>query len=177
MRKICAWCAKEFLPSPADGGEVAHGICLLCKQEFIGETWLSLKESVSRIPFPVLFVDADYKVDAVSAAASDLVAGNASDVTKPLTGVVIGCVNSNLPGGCGHSAECAGCILRNTATATYADGMTRNRVSTAHKLLSDGSVRDVVITFSVERISAGVLIYVEDIRDRSPTDGVNQRSG
>ena len=176
MRKICAWCAKELSPSPADDGEVAHGICLLCKQEFIGETWLSLKESVSRIPFPVLFVDGDYKVDAVSATAAKLVAGNAKDETKPLTGVVIGCVNSQLPGGCGHSAECVGCILRNTATATFADEMTRNGMSSTHKLLSGGSVRDVIITFSVERISAGVLIYVENIRDRSPTDGVNQRS-
>ena len=115
-------------------GEVAHGICLLCKLEFIGETWLSLKESVGRIPFPVLFVDGDYNVDAVSATAGKLVAGNAKNETKPLTGVVIVGVNSQLPGGCGHSSECVGCILRNKATATFAEGITRNGMSSTHKL-------------------------------------------
>jgi hypothetical protein len=174
MRIVCAWCSKELSAFPGDDGMVSHGMCLLCKRDFTGETWLSLKEAVGRIPFPVLLVDRELKVEAVSAPAATLVGNDADEKEKQLTGVVIGCANSRLPGGCGHSSQCVGCILRNTATATFVDGRTRNAVTTAHKLLTDGSERAVNITFSAERISGSVLIYVEDIRDHPAATESNQ---
>ena len=91
----------------------------------------------------------------------------AGDGQPQLAGVVIACANSRKPGGCGNTEECLGCIFRNTATATFADGIARHAVSTAHTLLMKGGKQDVVITFSVERANEGVLIYIEDIRPRA----------
>ena len=107
------------------------------------------------------------KVQTLSAPAAAMVGQIAGDGQPQLAGVVIACANSRKPGGCGNTEECLGCIFRNTATATFADGIARHAVSTAHTLLMKGGKQDVVITFSVERANEGVLIYIEDIRPRA----------
>ena len=167
MRVVCAWCSKEISACPVNDGLVSHGMCGLCRRGFLGERWISIKDLIRDTPFPVMLVDREMKVKAMSGPAATGLGASASGDSMRLAGVVIGCVNSGLPGGCGHSSECGGCILRNTATATFADGKPRNGVTSVHRLNADGGVRDVQITFSVERIDAGVMLYVEDIRDRA----------
>lgn len=142
-------------------------MCLLCKRNFLGETWLSLKEAVSQLAVPALLVDAKMMVHNVSPAATALVDKIAYRGKPMLAGVVIACANSKLPGGCGQTDLCLKCVLRNTATATFADGITRRGFETAHTLTANGTQRDVIVTFSVEKSNDGVLIYIDDVRDQA----------
>lgn len=165
MKVVCAWCSKEISTSQVESDVISHGMCGLCRRNYFGETWISFEELMRGAQFPVIFADRDMRVAAASEAAAAAFAGSAHGGSKLLAGVVIGCVNSQLPGGCGQSTECAGCVLRNTATATFADGQTRNGVTSVHRLDADGGVRDVQIVFSVERTGAGVLLFIEAVRD------------
>ena len=164
MKVVCAWCRTVIVPGDDGDESVSHGICLACRGSFVSVARVGIGEFVARLDFPVLVLDSDLRVLEANAPAEAAVGKTALKMRNSLAGVAIECANSLLPGGCGHTTQCEGCRLRNTITATFADGQPRYGKYSHHNVVVDGTTRPVDFRFSTQRIDDIVTVVLEEVK-------------
>lgn len=165
MKVVCAWCQKVLVDDPSEGAEVSHGICVECRKRVKGETTTSLRDFLNDLEFPVLATDGDRVVLAANRAAEKILGKSATQMTNARVGVAIECYYSGMPGGCGKTAQCRGCALRQNIADTYRDGQPRYGVY-AEKRLGNGTVFKMVqFKFSTQKVGKAVVFLIEELKE------------
>jgi PAS domain-containing protein len=155
---VCAWC-QRLLSEDMDG-PVTHGICPNCAAdlEFLPQ---SFDRFLNTLSGPVLAVDGDGRVLGANTAAAAMVRCEAALMKGRLSGEVLTCVYSELPGGCGRTTHCNGCAIRRAFEHTAATGEpVRKAPAFAHLRGVDGPVR-IPFLVSTERLGPLVLVQLE----------------
>jgi hypothetical protein len=158
FRLVCAWCHR-LLSADVDA-PVSHGICANCSTdaEFHRER---LDDFLNHLSGPVLAVDEEGRVVGSNTVAAVFVSSDIASIKGRLSGDVISCVYSDLPGGCGRTTHCAGCTIRRAFEQTAATGEpVRDRPAFSYNHTPDGPVWKR-FAISTERVGALVLIRIE----------------
>ncbi len=164
MSLVCAWCHTVMAEDVE--GPVTDGICPNCAAD-LQYMPQSFNRFLNTLRGPVLAVDAEGRVLGANLAAAALVRMEPWDVVDKMTGQVLSCVYSELPGGCGRTTHCTGCAIRRAFEHTVATGEpVREAPAFSHRRGVDGPVR-AFFKISTERLGPLVLVQIEpaDIPD------------
>lgn len=151
MHVVCSYCRKDLGRKPPLGdGAVTHAMCGDCDAYF-AEQWqgMSYGAYVARFPYPVVLVEGEGRVVAMNQPACDFLGRQPREVVGLLGGEAMECAYARLPGGCGKTAHCAACAIRNTVTHTHRTGqaMTRVRATLRRR---DQQVHELLISTTLE---------------------------
>ncbi len=147
---------------------ITHGICEGCSHRLWSESGTSLREFLESMDIPTLMVSGDVVVDGANEAALALVEKALPSLQGKPGGEVFGCVNADLPGGCGRTSMCSACTVRNTVTETYRSGEGRFQVQAVLQVWSGGAPRDMGFLLTTEKVGNRVLVQVEPNETNSP---------
>jgi PAS domain-containing protein len=128
------------------------------------------------IPSPALIVDRDVCILAWNEAAEDLVGTNRAAVLHHKSGDAFRCLESTTtPYGCGHSAVCGDCVIRNAVGRTFrgvADAVDAGRVTrrrTRLRLVREGQLREVYLLVTASPMTykgaRRALLVLEDVSE------------
>lgn len=168
MKKVCAWCNKSMTEPGVDelnsDTVVSHGICADCADNIEFQLGVSIKKFLNSLHEPVLLVDSDCRTISANRSALDMAGKELVTVNHQLLGKVFECAYARLPGGCGKTSHCSGCIIRNAVSETYRTGKSNiNIPATAEFGASLGS-KGAALTISTEKVLNFVLLRVEQAK-------------
>lgn len=167
MKTSCAWCGasmtgEETDPPASDAGElISHGICPDCAEVMLRELGVPVTEFLSELGIPVMLVTDDIRVLDANPAALSMVGGEPSTILGKLGGQVFECSNSRLPGGCGRTIHCSGCVLRQTVISTWTTGETHRRVPATLEVLPEGSTTRIDLFVSTAKVGDRVVLRID----------------
>jgi hypothetical protein len=165
MKQICAWCGKELsrCDSPRED-DISYGICLPCANAVIVDVPNNLHDFLNQISVPVLLMSFDGLVKTANDKACAMLGKDLSRIEEQLGGDVFECAYGLLPGGCGHTYHCSGCVIRRSVMETHRTGTPVNRVPATLKQSTPGTPQEIKFLISTERLSEYVVlkIYGED---------------
>ena len=123
MKVTCAYCGCS-LPEkePLDSDELSHGICEQCLSEYaLRWAGTTMDDYLAQFDVPVLVVDRDARVLGINPSMKALLPDQTEDPRGRLSGEVVECTHSKLPGGCGGTVHCVACSLRGAVRRAYAN--------------------------------------------------------
>jgi PAS domain-containing protein len=120
MHLICSYCGKYIKEKkPYEVTRVTHGICPECYVPLLRQNQgLSYDEYLETFDVPVLVVDAARRITAANRAALAMIGRPVERVVGLLGGEAIECLHARLPGGCGRTAHCETCTIKNLVMRT-----------------------------------------------------------
>ena len=159
MKVICSYCRKRIgEKEPINDDSVSHGMCQECydyyKEQVNG---LPLDKFLDRFEVPLLVVDKNVRIVATNKMFENLTGRSHRDVFGLLGGEVMECVYARLPEGCGRTAHCLACSIRNTVMATMESGEPQMQVPV--KLRRES--KEIGMVISAEKIGSFVRIIIE----------------
>ncbi len=159
-----AWCGVHLGATPVEAsppGRNSHGICTDCSSSLLGETRTPVEEFLRGLGVPVLLVGDNVEVLDANQAALGVLGKAVDAVTGRLGGKVFECDNAHLPGGCGRTIHCTGCVLRRTVTTTYQQGTPQVRVPASLKVRTGAGPGSVDLLITTARVGGRVLVKFE----------------
>ena len=159
MKVICSYCRKKIgEKEPINDDSVSHGMCQECydyyKEQVNG---LPLDQFLDRFEVPLLVVDKNVRIVAANKMFEKMTGRSHRDIFGLLGGEVMECVYARLPEGCGRTAHCLACSIRNTVMATMESEEPQMQVPV--KLRRESKEIEMVI--SAEKIGSFVRIIIE----------------
>ncbi len=119
------------------------------------------------LPVPIFVVDNDVRIHDLNVAASQFFGVHKGEIYKLRGGDALHCINANLTaGGCGRSAVCHDCVIRNSVHAGL-DGRATSRKRMKFRVrngVQTGEL-DVLVTASRLPGSSLVLLVLEDVTE------------
>jgi PAS domain-containing protein len=158
VRRTCAWCG-DGIPEDREGG--ARGVCLTCAGELLLDGKVTVQSVIDRFPVPVLVVDDDVTVTVLNRRAQEILGVRPEQAAGRRGGDLFGCVNANLPGGCGRSIHCSGCALRLAVTATCRTGEPQSSIPATLKAGDPDHPAAVALTVSTFRRGDAVMVKID----------------
>ncbi len=174
MQKQCAWCGQR-LPSDDLGGDISHGICQSCTEEFFNDDQ-SLRGYLNRLSVPVLAVDSTGRLITASDAACAMLGREPASLAGLTGGEAFSCRWSRLPSGCGETLHCRTCAVRRTVMGTFATGQPRTRVPARADLTAPDGDHAIEFRISTQKVGATVLLRIDAARPCEPGAGADQRA-
>jgi transcriptional regulator with PAS, ATPase and Fis domain len=120
---------------------------------------LSLDKFLDRFEAPLLVVDKDGRIVAANKMIENIMSRSRRDIFGLLGGEVMECVYARLPEGCGKTAHCLACSIRNTVMAAMESGEPQMHVPVT---LSQEN-KEIEMVISTEKIGSFVRIIIEDV--------------
>lgn len=120
MHLICSYCGKYIKEKkPYEVTRATHGICPECYVSLMQQNeGLSYDEYLETFDVPVLVVDAERRIAAANQAALAMIGQPMERVVGLLGGEAMECLHRRLPGGCGRTAHCETCTIKNLVMRT-----------------------------------------------------------
>jgi nitrogen-specific signal transduction histidine kinase len=165
MKVVCAWCQKVLQDDASAEAEISHGICVECRNKVMGEATTSLRDFLNDLEFPVLATDGDQVVLAANRAAERTLGKSATRMSGTRVGMAIECYYAGMPGGCGKTAQCRGCALRQNIADTYADGQPRYGDYVEKRNVNGLGSKMVQFRFSTQKINETVVLLIEQLKE------------
>ncbi|GFO60411.1 hypothetical protein GMST_27360 [Geomonas silvestris] len=160
MKQICAWCGKKLSESDSSGKGISYGICLPCANAVIINIPNDLRKFLDLISIPVLLVSFEGIVKTANDKALSLLGKDASQFAGHRAGEVFECAYSRLPGGCGNTYHCSGCVIRRSILETHATGAPQVRVPATLMQHAPDHPQEVRYLVSTEKFSDYVLLKI-----------------
>jgi PAS domain-containing protein len=134
-----------------------------------GELPDQLRKVLDSIPASIFLVDRDVRILECNSAARTLIHEERCFTPRRLCGDVLRCVHArSAPGGCGTSAVCPDCVLRNAVTAA-AGGSIVMRKQTRMTLARNDETHDVFFLVTVHPLEVEgrplALMTLEDVTE------------
>lgn len=165
MDRRCAWCGAALGSGGvrSNGAPVSHGICPECADYLTGGLGIPLESFLESLGAPVFLVDVSTGARILMASRDglDLAGKEALGVQGQLLGDVFECNNATLPGGCGRTVHCSGCVIRNSVEHTWSTGEALERVPATLKPRGRGPESSVTFEISTERVGGEVLLRID----------------
>lgn len=148
LRRVCGWCG--FVLGGPEAAPVSHGVCKACKRELLPVLLDTLHDA------SILFGQ-DGRAESANAKAREASGKGLESIEGQPYGDIFDCRIAPLPGGCGKTAQCAGCSIRARIEDTYNSG-TPHEMVPAFIRRADGTNRRLII--STARMKKGVLLTI-----------------
>lgn len=157
MKTVCSFCNTIIKPGETPDDPVSHGVCKPCYDRILAIHRFDIRKFLDQLDAPVFLVDRDVNVLAANALAIAAVKKPVALVNGNICGKVMECINARLPGGCGKTAACPDCTIRNSVNETWATGHVvdrrpatisrriRNAEERVHFLVSTRKDGDIVL--------------------------------
>lgn len=128
-----------------------------------------LRSLFDAIPSFLFIVDSDVRIFHLNSAAMSLLNAGRKEVFMKRGGEAMHCIYSNeAPGGCGRSAHCADCVIRNSVGSAF-KGRGVFRKTANVKLRAEGEVRDMYLMVTASPFeyegAAFVLLVLEEFKE------------
>jgi hypothetical protein len=137
----------------------SHGICKECGITFRTGTGVGLRRFLNSTDVPVLATNDDARVLSANTAALSALGKTAEAIQNQHAGVIIEC--GRLGEGCGQSADCSSCKLREAIRATHRDGRARNGLVSTHSFKSNKLSEKLRFAFSTAKMGDVVVLAIE----------------
>lgn len=140
--------------------DISHGLCETCAQHFMAQVGMPLSEYLESIPVPVLTTTGDGTINSANKQAMRLLDKTPDYIQGVKGGEVFECEHSRLPGGCGQTVHCSGCVIRTAIMDTMATGRAHRRVQ-AYLNREDGINQSLYI--STEKKGGIVFLQIDSM--------------
>ena len=122
------------------------------------------------MPMPVFVVDQDVSILEYNTAAAGLLGRDKKAVLLKRGGAALNCVHSTeMPGGCGHTAVCGDCVVRNAVGSAFQGKAVTRRAADMELLSSRGKRTKVRLRVSTQPVRYDdhkfVLLILEGLND------------
>jgi hypothetical protein len=164
MKIICSYCRKVMGEKPPlDNPALTHGICPECG-EYFDRQWSGLKlaEFLDSFQTPMLVISNGVRVIAYNQTYSKTFLGGGERPKGLLGGEFMECSNARLPAGCGNSACCRDCTIRNTITDTLKTGQTHERVPATLHTYEGNRPINKTLYISTAKVGETVQLTIDD---------------
>lgn len=168
MRCVCAWCGAEITADREGDGQVSHGICLDCADGMLANEAVPLQHLIDKLEMPVLVVDSDVTVELVNQSAQEALGVSSEEARHRRGGEVFDCLHSHLPGGCGRTIHCTGCVLRRAVARTHETGEPQMRVPATLKKGDPDAPSSIAFLVTTVKKENVVLVKLDKV-DASQT--------
>ncbi len=108
-----------------------------------------------------MLVNGDLRVLDVNPAGEAMLGAERASLIGRLGGDVFECENSKLPGGCGRSVHCSGCVLRETITSTWSTGSPHTRVPATLSVKADDDPSEIALFVTTAKVGDRVLLRID----------------
>ncbi len=159
---VCAWCNKILHQGDKDNPEISHGICLECS-ELIEYSEVSLDKILIDSGVPVLLVDKEGLVQNANSSALDMLQKREDEIKNRLGGVVMRCVYSELPEGCGNTDHCSGCTIRNSVMETFESEMGIHKREAFQLIRTPEGPKKIKFIINTKKVLNYVLLSIESM--------------
>ena len=165
MLVVCAWCRKHLgVTGDPDDQITSHGMCDACASHLEASTYgIPLRQFLDSLDVPVTLVDDNVRVVYANPSTHALLKKSHAAIEHQFGGNVFECENSYQPGGCGKTASCTACTLRNAVTRCYKSGQAEDGLVATLTRRTDGGVVDFSMRISTRRINDQVLVKIDEI--------------
>jgi hypothetical protein len=166
MIQICAWCGRELSRSDSPtADDVSYGICLPCANAVIISVPNNLQDFLDQISVPVVLMSFEGVVRTANQKACTLLHKDLSQFAEQLAGDVFECAYALLPGGCGNSYHCSGCVIRRSVMDTFTTGNAARRIPATLMQNTPEAPQEIKFLISTEKFSDYVIlkIYEDDM--------------
>jgi hypothetical protein len=155
----CAWCGTVI--DRSDASVASHGICQECEATFLeGAGSVPAGELVEGFEFPLLLVNWNVELVEANNELRNWVKKELAAIKGRLGGDVLGCIHSSEPGGCGRTADCARCQIRNSVTRTYFTGEPLTDVDSHQEMMTECGPRTIHLKISTAKFLNSVLLKI-----------------
>ncbi len=171
VRRVCAWCSGAMGTVEGDflaKHPVTHGICPNCARLIAQRLGLStFSEFLDGLGVPVLLMDEDLRVLTANRLAKEALGKDLPHILGYKGGDVIECRNAKLPGGCGQTVHCRGCVIRNSVNKTRLTGESCVKVPAYPDVQLGAERKTLSLKITTEKVGACVLLRIDEIRASS----------
>jgi hypothetical protein len=127
------------------------------------EMGMDLHKFLDGLQFPIVLVDDQGVVRTGNDPACQLLHKGLHEVEGFRGGEVFRCSNAILPGGCGNTVHCSGCVIRRTVMETHATGKSCLKVPALLKQQSSTDPQEVRFLISTEKVGDYVWLRVDEV--------------
>ena len=161
MIQICAWCGTQLskYDSPVKD-DVSYGICLPCANNVIINVPNELNDFLDQISVPVVLMSYHGVVKTANQKACAMLGKDLSRIEENLGGEVFECAYGHLPGGCGNTYHCSGCVIRKTVMDTHLTGNAARRVPATLKQSTPDHPQEIKFLISTEKFRDYVILKI-----------------
>jgi hypothetical protein len=161
MKQICAWCGKELSRCDSPGeNDISYGICLPCANTVIINVPNELSDFLDQISVPVVLMSYEGVVKTANQKACTMLGKDLSRIEENLGGDVFECAYALLPGGCGGTYHCTGCVIRRSVMDTFATGKPAHRIPATLKQHTTDNPQALKFLISTEKFSEYVILKI-----------------
>jgi len=150
-------------PGPED--LITHGICNRCLAEVSTDPDRKMQSFLNGIPAPILLVDTDGTVVSANKFACQQLGKNLSQVRRRRGGEVLECAWSRLPGGCGRTDHCDGCVIRKSVMKTLKTGLSILRKKAYIIVQTPEGKRRRWVWISTQKMNDVVILRLDDMSE------------
>lgn len=166
MKVKCAWCQKDISGSNKETQNIdfpiSHGICKDCSDSLMSELDTPLKKFINSFEVPVMLVDNRNNAILINQAAREVSSLHIEVRGGPTCGMVVGCIHSDEPEGCGATVHCEGCVIRRSILYTYqTDNPCLQEACNDDQFYSGKRVASLKI--STEKLGNRILLKIDPI--------------
>jgi hypothetical protein len=163
MKRICSWCKKVIEFEKNDQNTpISHGICSDCYEMFDYKV-STLDQFLNSLQMPVFLVDQNVVVESANSLALDVIHKSIQSVQAQLGGDILDCIYSALPGGCGQSIHCSGCVIRNSVQKTFSTGEPVIEAESFNYLKTSKGIIKMRVLISTEKIGKRILLQIHTL--------------
>lgn len=165
MKRVCAWCGKALGKKPGPDDLITHGICNRCLAEVSTDPDRTMQSFLNGIPAPILMVNAEGTVVSANRMACQRLGKRLSQVRQHLGGEVMECAWSRLPGGCGRTEHCDGCVIRTSVMKTLKTGASILRKKAFMIVSTPEGKRRRWVWISTQKMNDVVILRLDDMSE------------
>lgn len=167
MELKCAWCQKTLSKTSGNIDEqfpISHGICPDCAVTMLQELQTTAKGFLNNFKQPIMLVDNVNNVILTNEAAKQTCPVDLNFSDEQRCGNLIGCIHSDLPGGCGATVHCQGCVIRRAILFTDKTGKPCREIACNDEHFYQGKrIASMIIT--TEKLGNRILLKIDPIKE------------
>ena len=156
-------------PGSSPDSPISHGICDSCFRSHLSRLGIDIGKDLDFLDAPVILVNPDARVLDINGNALQFIDKPLSRIVNSLTGDVLGCKYTTLPGGCGKTDSCTLCVIRNTVRKTYETGEPVERCLVEFMKENSGTAEPTYFLISARKAgpatNPAILVRIDPVVD------------
>ena len=168
MKRVCAYCNTIMDPGESPDSPVTHGICDTCSRHLYASLGIDISKNIEMFDAPVILLNPDARILEASGEAARFIGKPSGEILGSLAGDALGCSAAGLPGGCGNTIHCSGCVIRDNVRKTYDSGEPIDRCPAVFLKGTPDNSRRIELLISTRKSGSVILLRVEPVGTKHP---------
>lgn len=162
MKVICSYCRCDMgEKEPLEDESISHGMCDDCEDYITKQLdGVSYDEYLGLFDYPVVLINPEGRVAAANDYAYKLLGKSRDRVRGFLGGEAFECAYARRPEGCGETAHCETCTVRNLVQLTFKTKKAYTRKVV--QLSAEQGPMEMIVSTSIK--DEAVVLAVHEIR-------------